>query len=440
MIRRRVAWVAAMALIAALLTLVGALVPRSSVVAVVVAAFVLVIGLTIYEPAAVPILTMPLLVVVERVGGDSVNLSLSDFALFGGFCFAVVFAPRPYSRPMRSLLWLAGFYQVTTLFTVVANPYIQNTVEWFHAWLSVAGALVVGWAVGRSGRARIGMTMFMVACLAIAALTGIASLTQLAAGNTGPVYLYWPFGMHKNFIGIVLAFAALVAYVRPSWVGWSPRFALTSFWFCSLGVVASQARQALVGLAVAVMVVTLRTDPDRKRSRLILLAAIPAAYSVALAIQDQLASTNAFNSANQRLTWYQQAFEVWQSSPWFGVGLRWWVAGRTQFGFQPPNAELEVLSSVGLVGLVGFLALFLGALTILWRRNPRFGTLAFTMLLMRFIQGQFDLFWSSVVVSVPFVIVGVCLGAEAYARENRPHGRLRAVVFPTLARLDGQRR
>jgi len=429
-----------MALIAAVLAVVGTLTPHSPVIAVVVALVVLVIGLTAYEPAAVPILTMPLLVIVERVGGASVNLSLSDFALFGAFCFAVVFAHRPYSRPMRSLLWLSAFYQVTTLFTVLANPYIQNAVEWFHAWLSVSGALVVGWAVGRAGRARIGMNLFMVASLAIALLTGIAYLTQLAAGNTGPVYLYWPFGMHKNFIGIVLAFAALVAYVRPTWVGWSRRYALTAFWLCGLGVLASQARQALVGLAVAVMIVTLRTDPERKRSKLILLATIPAAYSVALAIQDQLASTNAFNSANQRLTWYQQALEVWRGSPWFGVGLRWWVAGRTQYGFQPPNAELEVLSSAGLIGLVGFLVLFIGALVILWRRTSRFGTLAFTMLLMRFIQGQFDLFWSSVVVSVPFVIVGICLGAEAFAREHRPYGRSRAVVFLTLTRLDSQRR
>ena len=51
--------------------------------------------------------------------------------------------------------------------------------------------------------------------------------------------------------------------------------------------------------------------------------------------------------------------------------------------------------------------------------NPRFGTLAFSVLLMRFIQGQFDLFWVSVQVSVPFLIVGVCVGADAYAESRR---------------------
>nr|WP_277818552.1 O-antigen ligase family protein [Cellulosimicrobium arenosum] len=224
--------------------------------------------------------------------------------------------------------------------------------------------------------------------------------------------------MHKNFIGCVLGIAALVAYARPWWVGWPRWFAYTSFWLCALAVFASQARQGLVGMAIGIMIITLRADPDRKRSKLILLAAIPAIYFVVLAVQEQLSSDNEFNSANQRLTWYEQALEVWRTSPWVGVGLRWWVAERTQYVFQPPNAELEVLSSAGVIGLLGFLILFGGCVVVLWRMNPRFGTLALTVILARFVQGQFDLFWSSIVVTLPFVIAGVCVGAEAYARSR----------------------
>ncbi|MFD6094198.1 O-antigen ligase family protein [Oerskovia sp. NPDC060338] len=414
----------------AVLALVGVLVPATGPVALGAAVVLLAIGLTVYEPVAVPILAMPALVVVQRVGGGGVDLSLSDFALFGAFWFALFFAPRPFSGPMRSLLWLSALYQVATLFTVIANPYVANTVEWFHAWLSVGGALVVGWAVGRAGRARVGLTLFLVPCLGIAVLTCVTALQQLAAGNTGAVYLEWPFGMHKNFIGCVLAFAALVAYARPWWVGWPRWFALASFWLCSLAVLASQARQALVGLAIGLILVTLRADPDRKRSKLILLAVIPAIYFVVLVVREQLSENNQFNSAYQRLAWYQQALEVWRQNEAFGVGLRWWTAGRTEYFFQPPNAELEVLSSAGVVGLIGFLVLFFGAFVVLWRMNPRFGTLAFSILLMRFIQGQFDLFWSSVVVSVPFMIVGLCVGAEAYARRQQEARDLTGDVLP----------
>ncbi|GAA1406937.1 O-antigen ligase family protein [Oerskovia paurometabola] len=419
MIRRSLAWAAGSVAVAVVLVGIGLLVPEYTAISVAVAALVLVVGMTIYEPAAMPILAMPAMVVVQRVGGDAVNLSLSDFALFGAFWFALFFTQRPLSRPMRSLLWLSAFYQVATLFTVIANPYTANTVEWFHAWLSVGGALLVGWAVGRAGRARLGLTLFMIPCLIIAALTCFTALQQLAAGNTGPVYLQIPFPMHKNFVGCVLGSAALLAYARPWWVGWPKAFTYPAFWLFGLAVLASQSRQALIGLAIGVVLITLRADPDRKRSKLILLAAIPAVYFVWAAVQEQLATNDQFNSAYQRLTWYEQAIDVWERSPWVGVGLRWWVANRTEYTFQPPNAELEVLTSAGIVGLVAFLVLFFGSLVVLWRLNPRFGTLAFSVLLMRFIQGQFDLFWVSVQVSVPFLIVGVCVGADAYAESRR---------------------
>ncbi|MTG90343.1 O-antigen ligase domain-containing protein [Cellulosimicrobium sp. BIT-GX5] len=417
--RTTAAWVAGGAVVVALLGVVGFVLPELQTAAVGAALLVLVVGLTAYEPVALPILAMPALVVVQRVGGGGVDLSLSDFALFGAFWFALFFSPRPFSRPMRAMIWLSVVYQVATLFTVIVNPFTANVVEWFHAWVSVAGALVLGWAVGRSGRARLGLTLFLAPCLAIAAQTCLVALQQLAAGNTGPVYIDAPIAMHKNFIGCVLAFAALTAYARPWWVGWPRWFSLGAFWLCSLGVLAAQARQALIGLAIGIMLITLRGDPDRKRSKLILLAAIPAIYFVVLAVQEQLASGNQFNSANQRLTWYADSIDVWQRSPWVGMGLRWWTAGVTEFVFQPPNVELEVLSSAGIVGLAGFLVLFLGGMAVLWRINPRFGTLAFSMLMMRFVQGQFDLFWVSVQVTVPFVIVGVCLGAEAYAESRQ---------------------
>lgn len=404
------------AVVLAVLAVIGFVLPELQQAALAAALLILVVGLTAYEPVALPVLAMPVLVVVERVGAAGVDLSISDVALFGAFWFALFFSPRPFSGPMRAMIWLSVVYQVATLFTVIANPFTENAVEWFHAWLSVAGALVVGWAVGRAGRARLGLTLLLLPCLAIALQTCWIALQQLAAGAPGPVYIEAPVGMHKNFIGCVLAVAALTAYARPSWIGWPRWFSLGAFWLCSVGVLAAQARQALVGLAIAIMLVTLRGDPDRRRSKLILLAALPAIYIVVLAVQEQLSSGNEHNSANQRLTWYADAIDVWQRSPWFGMGLRWWTAGVTEFGFQPPNVELEVLSSAGVVGLVGFLVLFGGGMIVLWRIDPRFGTLAFALLMMRFVEGQFDLFWVSVQVTLPFAIVGVCLGAEAYAQ------------------------
>ncbi|MEK8227835.1 O-antigen ligase domain-containing protein [Oerskovia sp. M15] len=429
MIRRSVAWAAGSVAVAAVLAGIGFLAPEYAAISIGLAALVLVVGMSIYEPAAMPILAMPAMVIVQRVGGDAVNLSLSDFALFGAFWFALFFSQRPLSRPMRSLLWLSALYQVATLFTVIANPYTANTVEWFHAWLSVGGALLVGWAVGRSGRARLGLTLFMIPCLVIAVLTCVTALQQLAAGIRDRST-----SRSRSRCTRTSSAASLGAQRfwrtrgRGGWVAQDVRLPR---------LLAVRDRRPRVAVAPGADRAGDRRRPHHpaRRPRPQALQAHPAGRrpghllrlgggAGAAGLQDQ------FNSAYQRLTWYEQAIDVWERSPWVGVGLRWWVANRTEYVFQPPNAELEVLTSAGIVGLAAFLVLFFGSLAVLWRLNPRFGTLAFSVLLMRFIQGQFDLFWVSVQVSVPFLIVGVCVGADAYAESRRAAREESAAPLP----------
>ena len=99
------------------------------------------------------------------MGLGGTGLSVSDVALAAAFGCAVLLGERPYSRPLRQLLWLDLFYQFTTLFTVIVNPYVANTVEWFHAWLLVSGALVVGWALGAGGYGRLALSLMLATTL-----------------------------------------------------------------------------------------------------------------------------------------------------------------------------------------------------------------------------------------------------------------------------------
>lgn len=376
----------------------------------------LVVALTLRDPIALPVLAMPALLLVNRVGGA---LSVSDFVLFAAFWPALLFGRRPLSRPMRNLLWANAFYQATVLFTVIANPYLANAVEWLHSWLLVGGALLVGWAIGAAGWARLAIGLYLggSAVVTVAALAQFAA--NLASGNTGAVYLNEPFLMHKNFIGCVLAFAAVVVYARPRWLRMNNLLCLGLFAFFLSGILVSQSRQALIGLAVAVTVIALRPDPGHRRSKVVLLAVVAAGVVIAFLVQDQLESGDQYNSAYQRLTWFGQSLRIWEQYPVFGAGLRWWYTDRFAQQFQPPNAEFEMLSSGGLVGLVGFLVMFLAILVILWRIDHRFGTLAFVLVLMRFVQGQFDLFWVAAQVSIPFVLAGICLGAAEHVRLSR---------------------
>ena len=400
----------------ALVVAAGLFIPRQPLVAIAIAVFVLALGLTLLDPLVIPTLAVPAVLIVQRVGTESVNLSVSDVALAAAFVPAVLLCHRPLSREFATLIGLNALYQFATLLTVVANPYAANLIEWFHAWLLISGALFVGWALGRGGRGPVAIRLFMVAVAVIAASTLAAAVVQYAARDFGPVYPTWPYPMHKNFAGPVLVLAAVGVYLRPGWFGWRTR---SSGWLLGLflaAAVVTQSRQALLGMAVVFFLVVVRRRVDRRRSRSVLLVVGVVFGVVGVMVQDQIRSGNRFNSTLQRLNWFAESVQVWLTDPWFGVGLRWWYTDRFEARFQPPNAELELLTSAGVVGLIAFAVMFGGTVLVLRRIDPAFGVLPLMVLVCRFAQAQFDLFWGAVVGSIPWLIIGLSLGALAYAQ------------------------
>lgn len=422
--RSQLAHGAALALGAVVLVIValgvGYVAPSQPLIALAVAGGVLLLGVLAAEPAFLALAAIPVLLVSHRLAAGGVDLSSSDAALIVATLAALVFAPRPFSPALRNLLWLNALYQFATLFTVVSNLDRAGVVEWFHAWALVSGALLVGWSVARRGYARHGLTLLLVASLGLALVTIAQGLWQWAHGDLSAVYVSWPYDMHKNFVGTVLGFAAICAYARPVWLGWRRGPATAVFALCSLGILFTQSRQAIVGLGVALLFVAFRGGLQRKRWTITLLAVVPALALVATLVRDQVQSGNRFNSVFQRTTWFADTIAVWLDSPWVGQGLRFWYSGRTAVNFQPPNAELEVLASAGLIGLAAFLVMMVGSLKVAWSLPARYGTVAFAVVASRLVQAQFDLFWVAGQVSIPFLVVGLALGAEAHARSLRP--------------------
>jgi len=397
--------------------------------AVIVALAVLAVGITAVQPGLIPLAVVPLLFVVMRVGTGSVDLSVSDLVLAAATIPAVFLARRPFHPGVRAVLWASAAYQFATLVTVVNNPYSANAVEWAHAWMTVSGGLLVGWAVGINGYGRLGMRLIVLTITALSVITIVEGLRWAAAGYFGPVYVGFPYPMHKNFVGTVCAIGATITYARPEWVGIGKRLSIVLTTIMGVALLFTQSRQAAIGLVAAVFVLVFRSRSERRRSKLVLLLAAPLVVFVTNMVQDQVESGNQFNSVFQRLTWFQDSVDVWLTDPWFGVGLRWWYTDRFAVQFQPPNAEIEVLTSAGVVGLVAFIVLLVVALRVAWRLDPVYGSVALAVLVNRFVQGQFDLFWAAVQGSVPFVVLGICLGAKAYAD--------RQAAAPLSARLTG---
>jgi hypothetical protein len=296
---------------------------------------------------------------------------------------------------------------------VIAHPFVANTVDWFHNWLLVSGALVIGWSVGRSGYGKLGMRLFLLVVLGIAAMGIAEGLILYAQGDFRALYPSFPFPMHKNFFGTLMCFGALVLYARPEWLALPRAVVYGGFWVLVSALGVSQSRQAIVALAVGLFIIAVRGRSERRRGWLGLVLGIPALAVVATLVREQAESGNEHNSFFQRLEWYGDSIANWETAPWFGLGLRYWTEGRGVYNFHPPQVFLEVLATTGIVGLAGFVIMTLGMLRTLWVLPGVTGALALALVGARFVQGQLDIFWVSPTTAIPFLLAGVCLGVLA---------------------------
>lgn len=398
--------------VAALIALgfvVGLVATTETDLAIPLAVVVLLIGVATIDLSLIPVLAVPATMAVVRVG----PMSAADLVL--GLCsiVALLLLRGRGAIALQPLMWAGTCYLALTTPQLLLNRYPGNYIEWAHEIALVLGSLVIGFVVGREGHARLALGSYVAICwvLAVAAI-----YTSLTNGFT-PVYLG---EFHKNTLGAILMIGALIAFANPPWLGWRPLLGYVSFGVFGIGMLAAQSRQALVGALVGVLVIGLRPRfHNGKRSRWMWLILFPVAYFVWAAVVEQLESGDEFNSSNQRLSWYDDSFKVWLQSPLFGVGHRWWVTGHTGYaGFQPPNVLLEVMTTVGILGLIGFVAMFGAAIWILAKMNPVYGTLALAVVVGRFAQAQFDIYWVAGHASILWMIAGICVGVEVRDKAN----------------------
>ncbi|NTV39125.1 MAG: O-antigen ligase family protein [Demequinaceae bacterium] len=380
-----------------------------------VAIAVLIIGLAARDLSLMVALAAPATLIVARVGGA---LSVSDVVLVAATMFSLLMLRGRGAIDLQPLIWAGVGYLALAIPALVFNPYPANGLEWMHEVFLVLGSMVVGFVTGRQGKAGLSIGVYIVACSVIGLAAAIVAVVYF--GQTGafrPVYLG---DLHKNTIGGMLAVAAVIAYARPSWLGWSTRSTYVAFAFCGVGILASLSRQGLIGALAGVLIITLRPlVRGHRRGKLIWLATVPVVAFILREVHRQITSGDKFNSVYQRLTWFEQSVDVWRESPVFGVGLRWWYTDRFAERFQPPNAELEVLTTVGIVGLIGFLLMFASAAWLLAKMDPVYGTVGLAVLATRFTQAQFDLYWVAGQASLLWIVAGICYGVRARDRAQQ---------------------
>ncbi|PWJ26142.1 O-antigen ligase [Branchiibius hedensis] len=383
----------------------------------------LVLGLTagllvfligVSDPGLLALVCCPAFLMVMRTSVAGTDLAISDLAITVCALTALVSGPRPFSPPMRSLLWLCVGYQAALTITLIATPYRANFIEWGHEWMLAAGALIVGWTLAASGRANAACNVLLT-CGGLIALGVIGQgLWQFAHGDYSAVYLAGPFPMHKNLAGTILAFLALLAYARPLWLRVPTNLLRLSFGLMLIALLFTQARQGIVALMVGMLVLLWLRPKEQRRSTVIVVLAIPVAGFIWWATQQQLADPSDFSSANIRISSWKTSIDIWQLNPWFGQGLRWWYRPDFPGIIAPPNGLTEMLTSAGIIGVAAYLVLFGGALWVLAQVPRRYSALAIAVLVAHLLRGQLDMFWLAVVASLPWLLIGICLGAQRW--------------------------
>lgn len=381
-------------------------------------------GLAVADPVLVGVLALPATMLLQRIGGGvGSSLDTSDIFIVIATLLALPLIRWETSPSLRKMLALVGVYQGLLIFAVVAHPNIHNALEWLHRLFLVGGSLVVGWAVASSGRVAQTMRLFVGAAIILAALTIEHSiLLHFKPAQWG---LY-----QKNYVGGVMWMAIALTHFRPTWAGIGARLARLKYLFL-IALLATQSKQAIIALVVAILAGAVRHRGIRRRSKTLAVLLLPLAVFTYVAASAELSKANQhLNSAGVRLVSYSADLHVWQLNIWFGQGMRWFYLPQFAGYIQPTNILMESLTDAGIIGTIGLLVLIVGSLRLLAIQPRDFATLAFVLVLGRAVTGMLDSYWISAVGAIPWLVSGMALGlTDNQYRLGRSNPRARLWTY-----------
>lgn len=272
--------------------------------------------------------------------------------------------------------------------------------------------------------------------LAFVGVTCVLAVVTLAyfapravAGDVSAQYLP---GLHKNAIGSFLAAGLVLAYAF--WLSerrLGPRALLAAAMLLELaGMFAAASRGALIGAAVAIVVVSVML----RRGRLLALGATVAAGAVFLAwfapeLTPAERAAGGYASEAVRGYAWDNALEKLAERPLLGSGAGTYNDFIPEFGIgliDPTNMFLLTGAELGVLGLVALLFLLwrFAALLAAAGRLPGEARVAAVaagaMTLSLLVHFQVDVTWSRGSASVAFAGVGLLLAATRLATAGRP--------------------
>jgi len=404
---------AAWAAIAALAAALGLFAVVDRKYGLIVAALVLVVGVFAADPILLVVVAFPGIFLLQRLGGGGTNLAVADALVFVGALVCLLHIRWKEAHHLRQFLVGILIYEATLILIVAVHPNRYDIVEWFHRMSYLAGSVLIGWVLARTGRARQAFRLYLLGASIIAILAMEHAVTlHFKAAQWG---LY-----QKNAIGAMMWVAIVVTQVNPAWTGVSRREARVVKVLCILGLLASQSRQAMVVL-IGVLCLSMLLNPEvRRRSKLMLLGTIPLAGLLYYSFTTQFKDNPKFNTVAIRLDQYAAALKVWHLSPFFGEGMRFYNLPQFSNVGVPPSVIIENLAASGIVGSVAFAVCAVLLVRAMVKLPREVGTLGLVVLCGHLTEGLFDIFWIGSYSAAPLIVVGITIGMADMVRRGIP--------------------
>ena len=396
---------------------VGWLLTNHVTAAIALAAILPGLALLVARPHWFWVLAFPANFLAVRVGPTGVDPSTADVVVLFAVLAALPSVPW-HSKLLQRMQRLYAAYFALLMIVFVAFPNRETFVSLMQRSSMFLGAIFIGSAIGYQNRIR----HALVALLATSCVVAIEAMRRSVISNFEAAY---PFSLNKNATGamlgmsIVLSFAAFSVFEKTMTtrvvVGIS-QIVLVG------GLLATGARGAALALFGTLVVAVLRNEPGSRRPITVAALACVAlvAYSTIKSVDNEK-KNDQYSSANSRVVTYNAAIKLWERDPLIGVGIKYWrnpeLASAVGFG-EPHNVFVATLAETGLVGLGAFVLLMGGTfVTVFRRRSPLFRTTLLVMV-FRFFDAQFGIFWVAVGGSLAWLMLGGAIGAELAAEEG----------------------
>jgi hypothetical protein len=310
---------------------------------------------------------------------------------------------------------LAGlaFYLTLLAVTVLAHPTNRAMTEWVHRAVLFGGAILIGAAIAYRHQIKNSLRALVLA----ASIVSIGAILDTLTNGFEAAY---PFGMHKNAAGPMLAMVAIVLIAAPWKLEIRPSILRHVRILVIVGVFATQSRGAGLALVVVICIYAMRHRRARQRAPMFFLAVALVLITVSVAtLQDQQENNPRFNGVTLRQDTIDVAInQAWANNPLTGAGLKYFAATFNTAGGAEQIFVAE-LAEAGIIGLVGLLVLLANTWLVLQPRRDPIGEASFLVFTLELLYALTAIFWVAGTLTLPMLMVGLAVGDDPSRRAPR---------------------